>query len=184
MKTPIDCRPLCQSTFSNLAKAFIGIKEVGGDNLGIVIEGFQRAVDGKAKGEKWCMCFVQFCAKASTKIVQDILPHQKVTLALPSSEHCMTCWSNTYPFPDLRSKTPQIGSVAIWQYFKNGIPNQAGHTGVVISVSEDGQAFETIEGNTSSAVAVDNDGDGVYLKRRDLKGSLGMRVQGFILPWG
>jgi len=45
------------------ALKWVGTMEKGGDNKGPEVEEFQKAVDGKAQKEPWCMAYVQFCIK-------------------------------------------------------------------------------------------------------------------------
>jgi hypothetical protein len=48
-------------TLVEFAKKYVGTKEdPKKDNSGELIVLFQKAVDGKAQGEPWCMAFTQF----------------------------------------------------------------------------------------------------------------------------
>lgn len=158
-----------------IARSLIGVKEEGGDNQGGTIEKFQKAVDGKAAGEPWCCCFVQFCVKT----VDARLDKSNV---LPQTEHCVTLWNQTPS--KARYRDPEIGFLAVWEEFKNGRPTGSGHVGIVVEVVDD-KRMKTIEGNTGPGVGIEREGDGVYEKNRASTrveaGSL--RLLGFIDPW-
>lgn len=159
------------------ATTFIGTTEHGGDNRGKNVEMFQKAVDGKASREAWCMCFVQHCIKEVMKNVDAT----KVKKSLFSSEHCMTVWNNTEP--RYRLSKPQIGAIVIWQYYKDGKATASGHTGIVTGITADGKSMMTIEGNTGPGGDIIREGDGVHKKVRTVQGSTSMRVKGFIMPF-
>lgn len=150
------------------AKSYIGIHEEGAANHGAQVEEFQKAVDGKAQGEPWCMAFVQFCVKKASK--QDVLF---------DSEHCMTAWfkSPICARYDATETKVAPGFIAIWRH--EGTSN--GHTGIVVSVTKD--EILTVEGNTSGGPGVEREGDGVYLRPRSRSGSGKMRLIGFIDPF-
>lgn len=150
-----------------IAKKYIGVKEFGGDNKGKQVEEFQKAVDGKAQGEAWCMAFVQFCIKAVEKEGQGLIPSE-----IFRSEHCMTVWNKTPK--ELRLKEPQVGCLVIWQ-FANGA---SGHVGIVTEVTSTG--INTIEGNTGNGAGIVREGDGVYARKRTKTGSSSMKVVGFL----
>lgn len=148
----------------DLAHRFVGVKESGGDNKGKEVEAFQKAVDGKAQGESWCMCFVQHCIKEielTTGLKSDIF----------KSEHCMTVWNNT-PVSS-RLKDPEPGCIVIWNF----VGTASGHTGIVTKV---GDRLETIEGNTSDGAGIVREGDGVYVRSRSKTGDVKMKVVGFL----
>jgi hypothetical protein len=151
------------------AVKWIGIKEVTGNNDGVEVQMFQKAVDGKAQGEPWCMGFVQFClqkTEASLNIRTNVF----------HSELCRAVWNKT---PEkMHSKEPKAGFIVIWQHGTT----QAGHTGIVTEVLDGGQ-FSTIEGNTGNGTGVVREGDGVYRKTRSTKGSGDMTIMGFIDPF-
>lgn len=152
-----------------IASKYIGTKEATGKNDGELVNLFQKAVDGKASGESWCMGFVQYCIKQVEQI-------ENIRTNLFSSEHCLTVWNKTDK--DMRRDKPAMGYIAIWQH---GDTTQ-GHTGIVTLVIDDLQ-FKTIEGNTGSGAGVIRDGDGVYERVRNIKGAGTMKVVGFIDPF-
>ena len=157
------------------AKRWIGVKETGGDNMGECVQMFQKAADGIAGKESWCMSFVQFCLKQNDKLCVDILG-ARGTHNLFVSEHCLTVWNKSPKSCQLN--TPVVGSIAIWQMGNS----TAGHAGIVVAAYGDG-TFETIEGNTGPGAGVIREGDGVYLKKRSVAGSGSMKLLGFLLPY-
>lgn len=165
------------------ASTYIGVTEQGKDNCGKQVEEFQRAVDGKASAESWCMGFVQHCLKETLKKVEaDPELKGKVKQSLFSTEHCLTAWNKTDP--KYRLKKPEAGAIVIWQHVKNGKPTASGHTGIVTAVTADGKSsIQTIEGNTGPGGAVVREGDGVYKKVRSQSGSATMKILGYIMPF-
>ncbi len=154
-----DC-PVCASeAIVREASRWIGTREVG-NNGGPIVEAFQRAVDGKASGEPWCMAFVQYVLDKS-----GFNP-------LFDSELCLSVWINTRP--EYRVQNPEPGCVVIWR--KKGTTQ--GHCGIVKSV-QPGYIL-TIEGNTGSDM---REGDGVYQKLRAVPTHEGFELLGFLRPW-
>lgn len=152
------------------AEKWIGVEEKGGNNKGPEVERFQKAVDGKAMAEAWCMAFVQFCLK-------EVCERFKVVAGPYASEHCLTVWNKS--MASLRLKAPEVGALVIWQM--EGTTN--GHTGIVKDVVN-ATTFKCIEGNTGPEVGtVNRDGDGVYVKTRTTSGAGKMLVKGYIQPF-
>jgi uncharacterized protein (TIGR02594 family) len=146
------------------ARKWIGTTEVGGNNKGPSVEAFQKAVDGKAQGEPWCMAFVQFC-------VQKVAPS-----LLASSEHCLTVWNRTPR--EQRLEVPEPGCIMIWRHKGT----DQGHCGIVSGF--DGVIISTIEGNTAPHRRdVEREGDGVYEVTRSMNGTPTMDVVGWLRPW-
>lgn len=160
------------SSLVQVASSFVGVTEKGGDNKGPEVERFQKAVDGKASQESWCMCFVQFC-------LEEVENKFKSNHGIFPSEHCLTVWNGTHP--SKKKSSPEVGDIVIWQYIKNGRPTTSGHTGIVVNVTQG--KMVTIEGNTGPGLEVVREGDGVYKKVRSLKGSSTMKVVGFLRPF-
>jgi len=152
------------------ASKWIGVTEKGKDNCGPEVEMFQKAVDGKASGESWCLAFVQYC-------LDTVLLRHGLEKELPQTEHCMTFWNQT---PEARkSQSPEPGDIIIWNFAGSA----SGHAGIVTGVSKDGKLLYTIEGNTGPEASVNREGDGVYKKVRNRKGSSRMKVVGFVRPF-
>lgn len=160
--------------FVSTAESYIGTVEIGGDNKGEQVEMFQRAVDGVASQEAWCMCALQYWLFKTEDAFE-------VESGIFASEHCLTVWNNTDK--SRRKAKPSKGDIVIWQYYKNGKATASGHTGVVLEVLKDGLRMTTIEGNTGPGNNVVREGDGVYKKVRTQKGSATMKVVGFLSPF-
>lgn len=155
------------------ARKWVGVREAGW-NKGKEVEEFQKAVDGKAQQEAWCMAFMFYCIKQVEK-----LSGRKSWLH--PSEHCLTVWTKSPR--EARIAHPEIGSLCIWQYYNSkGVPTGSGHTGLVIDVISD-NAFSTIEGNTGAGTGVVREGDGVYERRRRMAKIGSFRVMGFLRPF-
>ena len=149
---------------------YVGVHEATGRNDGVNVEEFQKAVDGNAQGESWCMAFVQFCV---IRVCEEL----QLVQALYPTEHCMTAWGNSFKRFLPTSSQIKPGYIMIWNH--EGTAN--GHTGIVTAV--DGDNIHTIEGNTSDGTAVNPDGDGVYARVRNRYKTGNMKVVGFIDPF-
>lgn len=160
------------------AKRWVGITEQGGNNHGQLVELFQRTAGGLANGEPWCMSFAQYCIQEVDKSVVHALVlgcSDKKSL-LFKSEHCLTVWNKSQ---ELKIDAPQPGSLCIWQQGQTA----SGHVGIVVAVNADGSIM-TIEGNTSSGDAANQrEGDGVWLKRKQLDTAGSLRLKGFLRVW-
>lgn len=163
------------------ARKKIGVREKGGINKGPEVEIFQRAVDGKASGEPWCCAFVWFCILEAEKMYKANYG-KSLQSWLFKTEHCLTLW-NLSP-KEAKLATPEPGAIIIWQHMSpEGQPTAKGHVGIVSRVI-DKTFIETIEGNTSSDSVVQDEGDGVYLLKRNYKQQIGTkRIVGFLFPW-
>lgn len=175
----IDSAVIKTNIMIHEAKRWLNFVETGGNNKGQVVEMFQRAVDNVARGEPWCMAFVQHCIKEADKVYEIVFKENKLPSKILKSEHCMTVLTKSPK--ELISPVPKIGSIVIWNY----VGTSNGHTGVVIDVKLSDSTITTIEGNTGpSSGEVVREGDGVYKKTRSIHGTAKMQVKGYICPWG
>lgn len=137
---------------------------------------FREVLGNPDNGQSWCMDFVLFCInQVETEFSQPAY--------LFKSQSVLEVWNKSPKMIRLEAPTP--GSIMIWQMWKDNKPTVFGHTGIVCAVSEVG-FVDTIEGNTSApsdADQIDRQGNGVWVKKRTLKGSSSMRVCGWLLPW-
>lgn len=160
-----------RAIFIYACEACVGIREVGGNNKGPMVELIQETI-GRAEREAWCMAFIQTCLAYAENKSGQISP-------IAASEHCMTVWRSTPP--KQRVKTfPLPGAIIIW---KKG-STDSGHTGAVSEWR--GQSFEAIEGNTEQGILggkVERDGGGVYMTERKATGTGMMKVVGFLKPF-
>jgi hypothetical protein len=155
-----------------VALEYEGVSEIGGDNEGQQIEEFQRAVNGVASKEPWCMCFVQFCILKAVKLSGRLSRIYK-------SESVIETWMKS---PRLMRRTePEPGFIVMWQVGTKPI----GHCGIVLSTLKEDQTFQTIEGNTGVGPQIERNGDGVYEKNRNRYPKGGsMSLLGFLDPFG
>ena len=173
-----DLKVMKQRLLIAEAKRWYGFTERDGDNRGQIVEAFQKAVDGKAQGEPWCMSFVQYCARQVDQMMAEVLKRPTSTHVLPATEHCLTCWFKS-PV-EAQFSEPEPGMIPIWRHGQSS----SGHTGIVVSVEKDSGYMWTVEGNTGpSDKSVVREGDGVYLKRRSIEGTGRMKIVGFLKPW-
>jgi len=160
------------------AQRWVGVTEVGGDNSGQLVEMFQKAVDGKAQREPWCLAFIFFCIKQVDKAADAIFLQALNKTKLKPTEHCMTLFRSS---KSQVLKSPEVGCVMIWEFVKNGKPTGSGHAEIVIEVHKD--HVVTVGGNTSDGQGVNREGDGVYKRVRSVLGSPTMVVRGFLKVW-
>lgn len=161
-----------RAIFRLAAQACVGIREVGGNNRGPMVELIQETI-GKAERESWCMSFVQTClAYAEFKT--------GVASTIPVSEHCLTVW-NQAPTSLIVQHLPLAGAIAIWRHGTSS----SGHCGIVDSC--DRNSFWAFEGNTEGGInpggKVERDGGGVYHTHRSLQAAGEMHLMGFLKPF-
>ncbi len=113
---------------------------------------YWRDVKPEWNGAYWCACFI-------TWVFQTALGKQRAKELL---KHYPYVYCPTLAGLFTKYSTPQVGDIVI--FWKNG---EYAHTGLVIAVS--GNAFTTIEGNTSGASSVVPNGGGVCQKTYNLK---------------
>ena len=153
-----------------IVKGEVGVKESRGDNHGPRVEEYQRAVDNHAQGESWCMAFVQWAIK---KVEAEF----GIKSPIWRAEHCLTVWKKTDKKNRVLPSKVTPGCIIIWQHGDT----TNGHTGIV--TANKGAVVETVEGNTSSGVTVERNGDGVYARTRSVTPTGSMKVLGFIDPF-
>lgn len=158
------------------AQRWVGLKEVGGNNRGQVVEMFQKAVDGKASGEAWCLAFVQFCIQMVDKEYDFVRQMKASKAAVFGTEHCLTLWNKSGE--GQKKKSPEVGTIVLWRHGDT----TNGHAGIVTELLQNGE-FKTVEGNTGDGKGVVREGDGVFERVRSVNGAGSMKVLGFIHPW-
>lgn len=134
------------------------------------VKAFRMCVDGVDSGEPWCMAFVQFCIKQvenKSGIVKSNIFR---------SERCLSVWEKSEV--TMRRPGPEVGFIVIWK--RRG--KDEGHTGIVTGVRSP-EVFLTVEGNTTSGLGIERQGDGVYAKDRRIEGNALFELVGFICPF-
>ena len=148
------------------ARNYVGTKEIV-NNGGYQVEQFLKSV-GLQKGFSWCAAFVSYCLdKAKNKFqIRSALARKFIT-------------SKSIPAIKVLQRRVSIpkGSLVIWEKGKT----INGHIGFV---NKDwcGKSGETIEGNTSpSSKGSQENGDGVYIKNREIQPYSYFRITHFTL---
>jgi hypothetical protein len=155
------------------AQACVGIREVGGNNKGPLVELIQETIGGHGQ-EAWCMAFVQ-------TIIAYVEVKLGITSRLPAGEHCLTVLKESPE--ELRVKYfPLAGAIPIWQHGSS----INGHTGFFLESLHDG-LMSAVEGNTESGLTADGkverDGGGVYMTKRSMKANGNMKIVAFLKPF-
>jgi hypothetical protein len=153
------------------ARACVGIREVGGNNQGPMVELLQDTI-GRPEREAWCMSFDQ-------SLIAYVEARLGIRSEIFSSEHCMTVY-NSSP-KSLRVKSiPLPGALCIWRKGTTA----SGHTGILLEYGP--KVMTLVEGNTEAGFIggkVERDGGGVYLTERSIKGTGSLKVVGFLKPF-
>lgn len=126
------------------AKSYVGQEEIQ-PNLGFKNPVFNKKMFdvGFYKGGSWCGFFVMLVMKEVYLDSPAIYSYLKKYLS--ASTHQM--WLNFRASKEIiTGQVPKLGAVAIWQDGDTTI----GHTGIVVSIDQDGKNFSTIEGNSNS----------------------------------
>lgn len=154
------------------AKQLIGVNE----QSSAAVNRFRKAVDGKATGEPWCACFVQYlCAEIDVLFVEMGMPASTKHMLFPT-ESTQQLWATAKNV----STTPIVGSLVVW---RSKADASRGHVGVVIATGPDG--IMTVEGNTSEpgVAGSESNGRGVWRKTRFKSTIPGFDLLGYVLPW-
>jgi hypothetical protein len=137
-----------------VCESFIGIKEISG-NKGWEDKKFQEKMElvGWKVNEAWCAYVTELVYKLA--IVEDTSKWKdnKFVQLLDKlfSGSCVQTRTNfikkgTQYFTF--TKTPELGSIVIFQTYSNGEPSWSGHMGIVKEVQQ--ERFLSYEGNTNS----------------------------------
>ena len=151
-----------QRAIIETARLYVGIKEQG-HNKGKIIEEFQKAVDGRAMGEPYCLGFVQY-------VVNEVCRQFGLTNPLYQTEHCQTLFNGT--LQNYKTTSANCGHIFIMKSHNSN----SGHAGFCVNAGN--TYFATIEGNTNPDGS--REGDGVYEKIRHMGGTKTMNIRGFI----
>jgi hypothetical protein len=155
--------PLTPAFLVAAATSFVGLREQGGNNRGLMIELFLREVAQPA-GQPWCAAFVHhvgYWSHFDHKSNKSVWP-------LPATASCYVLGHYARTQGVLKDE-PQAGDVfLLWSW----IHGRFAHTGVVARVREDGTNpagrrwfdCDTVEGNTNAAG--EREGEGVLRRTR------------------
>lgn len=166
-----------RNVFIYAMEACVGIREVGGNNEGPLVDLIQETIGGEGV-EPWCMALVQTCiayAELKTGVVSPVYDGDM------GGEHCLTVWNKT-PETQRVKYFPGRGAIIIWRHGKT----TSGHTGMFVEGKLSDDTFKAVEGNTESGVAngkVERDGGGVYRTIRKFSGNGDMKILGYLKPF-
>lgn len=166
------------------AKRWVGIKEVGGDNRGQMVELFQKAVNPNPCGESWCVDFIWYGILNVDAMFSSFFPDEICAPSrLQRTESVMKLFTGSPIENRAHDGEVEPGDIVCWQFYDDGgRPTGLGHAEIVIA--RDGIHLTTVGGNTSSGDGIHREGDGVYVRQRVIANSEGhFRILGFLKPW-
>lgn len=158
----------------NIALKYLDQEETAG-NSGFVDPRFQEMMQltGWQKGQAWCAYFAELVYREAglTALADQLTAGAVDTWNRMQKSALAVC-----------SKTPEVGSIVIWQSVTNGQPSWSGHVGIVAAYFPRTAQMITVEGNTDGAGG--REGVEVALKIRGLEFNRdnGLRLLGFITP--
>ena len=159
-----------------VAEKYIGQTEIKG-NMGFTNPDFEKRM--KAVGFKpsyqWCAIFAELVWNEAYQGDKEML---KVI-----SKNCNPSAVKTFKnfnAEGMTSYKPVVGSMVIWQSWRNGHRHWTGHAGIVVEVNDEN--FVSIEGNTNDSGG--REGYVVARKKRSYRTKVhnGIAVLGFINP--
>jgi hypothetical protein len=137
------------------AMLFEGIKEIG-NNQGFNNEAFESMLReiGWRGGEAWCMYFAKaIYVFALPKLAEDFNKSLSGSTQLSFNN---VASGKSASLQIVTSGKPKVGDIAIWQRVND---SSRGHAGVVVKVKNNGNVYETIEGNTNFQPSFQGEGD-------------------------
>ena len=164
-----------QLALAHVASNFVGVNSSNTE----IVNRIRRAADGKALGEPWCACFVQWAVRDVDQFVVDFGMQLRAQM-LYATESTQALW--TQSAHDIRRSAPEVGAVAVWRLDSD---HSRGHCGIVVGVDTD--TVHTVEGNTSATGGTseaERNGNGVWNKKRTGGKIPGFTLLGYLLPWG
>ena len=159
--------------FRLAAECCVGIREIGSNNGGPLVELMQQTI-GSADHEPWCMSAVQTWLAYAERVTG-------VKSPIIAGEHCLTVWSDSPKEQRVRT-VPGPGAIIIWRHGNTS----SGHTGVTCEQPSVSRIFSAVEANTESGNSggkIERDGGGVYYTKRSLDGAGSMHIVGFLKPF-
>ena len=145
-------------TLSENALSYLGQMEVKKDvtkdginnpvygNFGFVDKAFEDEMleEGWHPGWAWCSIFAKVVAV-------NCHPEDEKILRSLFSPSAVQTFNNFKKAGYSIHSLPVVDSIVIWQSYKDGKPLETGHAGIVVHTNEkDPEAFESVEGNTST----------------------------------
>jgi len=171
------------------AIGYIGFKEKP-NNSGFqdrTLETYMRDI-GWRPGDSWCVDFAKVCWYLS--ISNDTVRNLAMKLIVGNSQSTLANFENYIKSTGIANPREQwfiisdsaiVGSIVIWQHYKNGIPEWSGHAGIVDSVFKHRYYdFHTIEGNTNDNGSSNGDRVLPKYRRYNYTAVNGLRTKKFI----
>lgn len=147
------------------AYLFEGVKEVG-NNSGFSSEIFEKMMRdvGWKSGEQWCMYFAKnVYVQSLPKLADDF---KKVLSGSSQRSFNNVDEGKSEYLETIKEGSPKKGDIVIWQRKSD---KSKGHAGVVVDVSEGGNKFTAMEGNTNFDPAFNGDGELVNVVPHETK---------------
>lgn len=164
----------------DIARSFVGMQEIPG-NMGFKDDVFEDLMEdcGWQKGQAWCTYFTELVWKiAYQEYNSSVIP----TLDRLFSAGAVKTYNNFKQSGKfIVDKKPEIGSVVIWQTWKDNLPQWTGHAGIVTEIIG-GNKIRTIEGNTNSKGGREGIEVAEKIRRLSFDVRSGLVVKGFIKP--
>ena len=162
-----------------IAISFVGMQEIPG-NLGFKDARFEELMTevGWQRSQAWCSYFAELVWKLAFK---ELHPELLSVIDNLFSAGAVATYNKFKDSNFVVDKKPEIGSVAIWQTWKNNQPHWSGHAGIVVGICG-GNEIITVEGNTNASGG--REGIEVAQKRRKLSfdAKTGLVLKGFLHP--
>lgn len=124
----------------NIALSYEGVHEIGGNNRGPEVEMFLRS-QGLPPGNPWCASFACFCIMHAAKSLG-------VTPRFVYGASVYKLWTRN---PSLQLSQPEENCLFLLDHGLSKAGTRIGHTGFVITPTDEYDLMTTMEGNTDSA---------------------------------
>jgi hypothetical protein len=163
-----------------VAISLIGVKEKP-NNSGFVVPSVEQAMRevGWHKYDSWCVYFAKLCwyralspfdtveynrLSVTRDLAMKLISGNSQSTLANFQKYISTTLDKPVRF--VVSDSAVVGSICIWQHYKNGVAEWSGHAGIVDSVFPPGYKWDyhTIEGNTNNNGS--SNGDRVLPKYR------------------
>jgi hypothetical protein len=166
----------------SIAEKWVGQEEIRG-NQGFKDSEFEAKMKacGWKKGESWCSYFSEIVWKEAYQRWDATMFTRLDKLFSGGAITTFRNFQKTKDFiVDIR---PTVGSLVVWQNYKEGTPHWTGHIGIVSKVDMKNKSMNTIEGNTNDNG--EREGFEVANKTRAIDFTLhqnGLVLLGFVHP--
>lgn len=152
------------------AYSFLGQNEIP-NNKGFVDKNFysQMTTVGFFPSYAWCVLFAKLCWKLGGE--------NRYIYLKPSVIKTLKSMSKQGYELELK---PEIGAIAVYRKFTNGIPKTPGHACIVVHIESD--SFWSIDGNTSKQNETEGTTVAIRIRSYKWKVDNGYRLLGFYNP--